>query len=299
MMARLFAASGLILADPLDPRVKDIASPVLTEVAAQSERIRRAVIERSRAISAAGYHEQVKVDQNFTGLFAFRGKSRQSVKPDQLASIDGMLSPNVLVRPAVQDTIFPTAAFVAGPSEIAYLAQAAVVYQNLGKELPPVFPRISATLLEPRIAKWLNKYHLQFTDVFDGKEFMKRRAVENTQSTEVFEGAKQDLAQLLESLRPSLNAVDPTLLGALDNAKAKMIYQLEGLETKYINAEARRNELLEKHLEAISNSLFPEKKLQERQLNVTSFLARYGTTLLRRLEHSLPLDPTQHHVCEI
>ncbi len=257
------------------------------------------MLERSRAISAAGYHEQVKVDQNFTGLFALRGNSRQSLRPDQLASFDSTLSPNVLVRPAIQDTIFPTAAFVAGPSEIAYLAQAAPVYQELGMELPPVFPRISATLLETRVAKSLRKYELQITDVFEGKDFMKRRAVRNVQGTDLFGRARNQLEGLLESLRPALDAVDPTLRGALDNAKQKMIYQIEGLETRFINAEARRNELLEKHLDTVANSLFPEKKLQERQLNIVSFIARYGLGFMKRLEEALALDSTAHQVVEI
>jgi uncharacterized protein YllA (UPF0747 family) len=299
MLSRLFAAAELIVADPLDPRMKQIAAPVLKRVAEQNETIRRRVIERSRAVADAGYHEQVKVDTSFTGLFAFQGNSRRGLKPDQLPAAAALLSPNVLVRPAVQDTIFPTAAFVAGPSEIAYLAQAAAVYESLGSELPPVFPRISATVVEGRVAKFMKKYDLQFVDVLHGKDFIKRRAVENVQGTEAFARAREELVRLLESLRPSLAAVDPTLLGALDNAKQKMVYQVEGLETRFINAEARRNDLMEKHLETITNSLFPEKKLQERQLNITSFAGRYGSAFLRQLENALSLNSSEHQIVEL
>jgi bacillithiol synthase len=299
MMTRLFAAAQLIVADPLDPRMKEIAAPVLARVAGQNESIRRAVLERSRAVADAGYHEQVRVDASFTGLFTLQGNSRRSLKPEQLSAAAGMLSPNVLVRPAVQDTIFPTAAFIAGPSEIAYLAQSAAVYESLGSELPPVFPRISATVVESRVAKSMKKYDLQFADVFQGKDFIKRRAVENVQGTETFARAREELVRLLESLRPALAAVDPTLLGALDNAKQKMVYQVEGLETRFINAEAKRNDLMEKHLEAIANSLFPEKKLQERQLNVTSFVGRYGSAFLKHLENAVSLNPSEHQIVEL
>ena len=103
----------------------------------------------------------------------------------------------------------------------------------------------------------------------------------------------------LESLRPVLNALDPTLAGALDTSRQKVLHQVEALRTRFINAEARRNETLERHLETIVNSIFPEKKLQERVTNVTSFLARYGLDFVGRLEESLSLDSREHQVVEI
>ena len=103
----------------------------------------------------------------------------------------------------------------------------------------------------------------------------------------------------LESLRPALNAVDATLAGALDTSRQKILHQVEALKTKFVNAETRRNETLERHLEAIANSIFPEKKLQERVINVNSFLVRYGFGFVRRLEEVLSLDSREHQVIEI
>ena len=299
MMIRLFDASGLIVADPLHPDLKSIAEPVLQQVAALNSQVRDAVLIRSRSIAEAGYHPQVKVDSNFTGLFGYRGRSRQALKPDEIGRTDAVLSPNVLVRPVVQDSIFPTIAFIAGPAEITYLAQAAAVYEALGKDVTPIYPRISATLLEPRVSRSLRKYELQFPDVFHGKDFMKRKAVESVQGVDAFAQVKTGVVEQLESLRATLNGVDPTLGGALDTAKQKVMYQVETLETRFINAEARRNEVMEKQLDLISHSLFPEKKLQERYLNVTSFVARYGVGFLKRLEDALDLDSTQHQLIEI
>src|SRR5262249_35797616 len=91
MMTHLFWSSGLILADPLDPGMRTIAEPILRQVIAKNSEIRETVMARTRAISEAGYHEQVKVDSNFTGLFAFRGKSRQPVKPDEIAAMTAPL----------------------------------------------------------------------------------------------------------------------------------------------------------------------------------------------------------------
>jgi len=298
-MGRLFASSELIFADPFDPALRSIAEPVLEQVVARNSEIRDAVVARSRALSEAGYHEQVKVDSNFTGLFALKGESRQTLKPDELGSTVKSLNANVLVRPVVQDSIFPTAVFVAGPAKISYLAQAAVVYDSIGKEIPPVYPRISASVLEPRVEKLLRKYGLQFLDVVEGKDRMKRKAIESVQGVDLFQTVKAGVAEHLESLRATLTGVDPTLGGALDTAKQKMIYQAETLETKFINAVARRNEVMEKQFDLISHSLFPEKKLQERYLNVTSFIARYGLGFVNSLEQKLAVDSTGHQLIEI
>jgi uncharacterized protein YllA (UPF0747 family) len=298
MMAQLHPESELTFVDPLDPALKSLAQPVIDLAIRRNAEMRAAVLARSRAVSAAGYHEQVRVDEGFTGLFAYRGRSRQVLRPAEVRP--GIAwSPNVLLRPVVQDTIFPTAVYVAGPAEVAYFAQAAAVYETLDVPMPPVFPRISATLLEPRIARAAEKYRIAFSDVFRGREYLKRRAVDALENGKSFDQIRARIEEELESLRPVLGAVDPTLLGALDTSRQKMMHQIEALHGKFSSAAARRDELLERHLDAILNSLFPGKKLQERVINIASFLDRYGFGIVRELGSRLSLDTREHQVLEI
>jgi uncharacterized protein YllA (UPF0747 family) len=297
-LSGLFEGRGLLFANPLEPELRKLAQPTLVQAVRQNAEIRAAVLARSRLLSDSGYHEQVRVDEQFTGLFAYRGKSRQALRPDELRE-DIALSANVLLRPAMQDAIFPTAAYIGGPAEVAYFAQASAVYEALRRPAPPVFPRISATILEPRIDRMLKKYGLEFQDVLRGRDFIRRKAVASLHSVEVFDAVRDRLLAELESLRPALTGVDPTLGGALDNSRQKVVHQVETLRSKFVNAEARRHELLERHMEALTNSLFPEKKLQERVINITSFLVRYGLSLIARLELELDLDSTQHQIVEI
>jgi uncharacterized protein YllA (UPF0747 family) len=298
MMAKLFEGTALVLADPLHPELKNLASPTLTEAVRCNPQLRAAVLSRSRALSQAGYHEQVKVDTNFTGLFAYRGKSRQSLKPDELTT-DAMLSPNALLRPAVQDSILPTAAFVAGPAEVAYFAQAVAVYDVLRRPVPPVVPRISASVVEARVDRALRRYDMDFSDALRGRDYLKRRAVTSLHGAEIFDTARDRIVGELESLREAVRAVDPTLEGAIDTSRQKIVHQVEAIRTKFINAETRRNETLERHLEVIVNSLFPEKKLQERVINVTSFVVRYGLSFIERLQAEVSVDSREHQVIEI
>jgi bacillithiol synthase len=298
MMAKLFAETDLVLVNPLHSELKSLAQPTIDLAFKRNAEMRSALIERSRAIAAAGYHEQVKVDENFTGFFAYRDRSRQVLRPSEIQA--GLSwSPNVLLRPLFQDTLFPTVTYVAGPAEIAYLAQAAAAYKILEIPMPPIFPRISASILEPRVARAAEKYDISFPDVFRGRDFLRNKAVATTQDGDFFARLREKIEEELESLRPLLASVDPTLLGALDNSRQKVLHQVETLRGKYVNAAARRDETIERHLQAIINSLFPDKKLQERMINVTSFLARYGFGILHQLTERVSLDSREHQVIEI
>ena len=66
-----------------------------------------------------------------------------------------------------------------------------------------------------------------------------------------------------------------------------------------MNAKVRRDEVLERHLRTVSSSLFPNNKLQERAVNVTSLLVRYGPSLVRLLDERLETEPGVHQVVEL
>ena len=103
----------------------------------------------------------------------------------------------------------------------------------------------------------------------------------------------------MESLRGTLTGVDQTLGGALDKALDKVRHQVDALGSRYVRAASRRDAVLERQLENVGNRLYPEKKLQERIVNVTSFLVRYGAKLIPMIDEKLELDGSIHQVIEL
>jgi uncharacterized protein YllA (UPF0747 family) len=292
-MARLFAPFDLTFVDPLDPELTNLAEPVLEEAARRNESLRAAVLERGRELTAAGYHEQVRVTGTSTGLFAYEGKVRRVLKPDDIRP--GLaLSPNALLRPVVQDALFPTAAYVGGPAEIAYFAQASAIYRALHIPMPPAVPRMSATLVDPRISRALEACGLNPADSWQGRAFIEKKAGAGLSAAPEFDRVRDAVGRAMESLRPHLVPVDATLSGALDTSVHKMLHQVEALRSKYVGAEARRGELFDRRLDSVLHALYPEKKLQERCIGIVSFLARYGTELVSRLEARMSLDDAGH-----
>src|SRR4029450_7949412 len=93
----------------------------------------------------------------------------QRYAPDQLAeearTRPDRFSPSVLLRPIVQDTLFPTICYVAGPSELAYLGQLRRVYEEFGVPMPLFFPRSTATLLDSGATRFIAKYGVAIQDL--------------------------------------------------------------------------------------------------------------------------------------
>lgn len=305
LMTRLLTGRGIILIDPLDARLHRLAAPVYRRAAEESEGLTRDLIARGKLLDRQGYHAQVKVTQQSTLLFVKVDGRRMPIRrrgdefmagPEKLTS--GALlekverspeefSPNVLLRSIVQDTLLPTAAYVGGPAEIAYMAQAEVVYRRLLGRMPAILPRASFTLEEPQVARLLTKYGLEPRAVFRGRQALRARMEQQFLSkglTAKFSKEERTLLKLLRGLGQPLGKLDKTLVGALRTAERKMLFQFLKLRGKAGRAANVRTGLLDKHERLLVEALYPNRGLQERTLSLLPFLAMHGAGLLETLE---------------
>jgi hypothetical protein len=72
------------------------------------------------------------------------------------------VTPAAGLRPVLQDAVLPSAVFVAGPGELRYLAQLRGVYEQHGVPMPLVWPRASATVLQPPVRRILERHGLDW-----------------------------------------------------------------------------------------------------------------------------------------
>jgi bacillithiol biosynthesis cysteine-adding enzyme BshC len=209
------------------------------------------------------------------------------------------VSPNVLLRPIVQDFLLPTLAYVAGPSEVAYHAQISPLYHALGMGMPPVVPRAGFTVIERKMQKLLTKYGLELCDLFQGSRALLRQIVEGTVNQEVgnrFDRLESAIDSRLGEMEEPLKSVDPTLVGALGTARKKIQYQLENLRSKFVSAESRRREILTRQVDSLLVTLYPSGGFQERQINILYFLSRYGPEFLEQLYDAIDLSDPDHRL---
>lgn len=319
LFTQWFAEWGVILLDASDPELHQIAEPIYGAALERAEEIEEALQSRGRELEAAGYHQQVKVTPESSLLFTLHQGSRTPIHRrgsdfvidqktvsssqlvNRLASSPQDFSGNVLLRPVVQDYLLPTLAYTGGSAEIAYFAQAAVVYQALLGRITPIVPRFSATLIEPKPKSLLERYGLAFTDLF-GPEPLRERLAAHALSKDLqaaFERAQVSTKQSVAAIRESLERLDKTLVDAANNAEAKMLHQLESLQGRAARAELLQSEILDRKAAYLSNALYPNKVLQEREIAGVYFLARHGADLLRGVYDSIHPDCVDHQLISL
>jgi bacillithiol synthase len=318
LMARLFAGRGLILIEPLDSRLHRLASSVYRRAIENNDSIQADLLERSKELESAGYHAQVRTSREGSLMFVeVEGKrepvrsrggkftaGRRTFSRDELLQMaqesPELFSANVLLRPVVQDTLLPTAAYIAGPAEIAYYAQAERVYGALLGRMPAILPRSSITLVEPALARILKKYRMDAREVLLGRQNLRAKLALHALPGGLmkrFERDEKALWRLLQGYRKPLGQLDKTLVGAIDTAERKMLYQFTKLRAKAGRAENGRAGILDRHEGLLLDALCPHRALQERTLNFLPFLSQYGSNLLDQIsEHSGPTCP-DHKIC--
>lgn len=317
-MLRLFSEYGVIMLDPLDAALHRLSSPAFRAAIESAPALTDALLQRNQRLAESGYHAQVHVADDFSLLFVYVNGERRALRmrggrfataqgdsystAELLAQLDRApetISANVLLRPIMQDTLLPTVAYVGGPSEIAYFAQAGAVYERILGRMPVAFPRASLTMLDPPSSRLFGKYGISLPDLFAGKQSLRDKMASRFLPpglTELFKETAANLEADLQRIQQSLSTLDPTLVDAAETSVRKMHHQLTTLEHKAAAAVQKRSEQIERDATRLENALYPKKAPQERVYSGINFLARPGTAFMHELYERIPLHSAQHQV---
>jgi bacillithiol biosynthesis cysteine-adding enzyme BshC len=316
---------GLVVYDSSDPAAKPLVADLFARELAAGGRTAALAKAAGDALAAKGHQPQVVPQPDSVALFhldlqplgagarrPIRRQGEQFVVGDSTYAVDALaqqartspnlFSPNVLLRPLVQDTLFPTVSYVAGPSELAYLGQLREVYASFGIPMPLIYPRATATLIDSATARFLARYDVPMEAFQPQDESALNRLLES----QIPQSVEQAITQAEETLRRSMEqvievmpAVDPTLAGAARTTLARMEQDLRGLRNKMIQAAKKRDETLRRQFTRAQAQVFPLGHPQERTLGFVYFLNRYGPAVIDRLLTDLPTELGHHWILTV
>lgn len=310
---------GIVFCNPADKEIKKILIPVFEkELNTYPETCER-VIETS-AVMEMKYEPQVKpqpinvfyvhnnhrhlIEPRPDNVFALKNSRQKFEKAqliEQLYATPENFSGNVILRPICQDYLLPTIAYIGGPSEIAYFGQFKNVYEFYGVNMPVIYPRVSVTLLENRVSKFLNSSGLTVEELIDEKKVTSKfmNKINELKVDDIFSNLKDELNALYYSFGIDLEKIDKNLLYTFKNKNEKYIESLEFLRQKFVESQVKQNETAINKLKSAIQSVYPDEVLQERYINIVYFLNKYGMGVIQKLIDSMDINNFNHQVIEI
>ena len=318
-LEQVLGPHGLVVYDSSDPATKPLARDVFVRELKEPGNAARLAGRAGEALVAKGYHAQATLAEGTVSVFhlnaqraPIRIEGTQAHVGETTMPLAKLLeeaethpehfSPNVLLRPLVQDTVFPTICYVAGPNELAYLGQLKAVYAHFGIPMPLMYQRATATLADSATLRFLTKYDLPLTALRAQDESALNQLLED-QLPPTVEQSLTAVSSLIDERMAAVAAavpqIDPTLEGAVKSTLGKLQHEVHTLHTKVIQAAKRRDDTLRRQFQRAQALTFPLGHPQEREVGFVWFLNRYGPALVDRLLDELPLAMGHHHVLTI
>ncbi len=321
-LLRYLGRYGLVIVNPADARLRVMARDVFEREIMTFEDSRRLVSEANTQLTDAGYHIQVKRSERFLNLFLYTGcrsrigyddgkyfinrKDQRYTRDELLELLDSaptMFSPNVLLRPIVQSRLFPAVAFIGGPAEIAYTCQTGALFDHFGVIKPVVCPRLSATIIETRWRKFIEKHslELQRMQLYEDREAMLTSILEKSFPKEVEEALGNHHETILSELAQvqALVESDDNLTRTFERTRKKIDHELKAFREKVFKSHRKANEDFTRQFRRCAAILFPEQSMQDRHYSFIYFANKYGPEIVERIYNSLDIDNWDHQIIGI
>ena len=183
-VSELFGEFGLLVLDPSDVRLKKQASDVIrhdlmgTEL---YESFQHQIGEmKQQGVAAAAHVRECNVfwmDHTRRSRIVKTNEGFETSDGDLTWSKDEMklilsedtiknISPNVLLRPLIQQAMLPCVAYVAGPTEYMYWLETTKAFKIVGKVAPALIHRKGGVVVSESQLKKLSKLGIETNDAF-------------------------------------------------------------------------------------------------------------------------------------
>ncbi|WP_018932777.1 bacillithiol biosynthesis cysteine-adding enzyme BshC [Gracilibacillus lacisalsi] len=316
----IFADTGLILIDSGDSEVRQLESAYYYEMIEKQPEISRSVYRSLQSMRTKGYHVSVDANEQDGHLFVEQegerillqkdgqnwiGKNNECLYSNQelleiAKETPERLSNNVVTRPLMQEKLFPTLAFFAGPSEAAYWSILKDAFHSVSLKMPPVLPRVSLTLVDEKLAKVLSKYNIDPSVAIDnGVQTQKINwlsAQANSPVEEMTIQLKEAIKMGHQPLKEVTNDLTDDVSQYADKNLQLLLQQVDKLSMRIHKEFSQKYHRQLKEFDYIQMHLKPDNGLQERIWNITYFLNLYGFEWVKQINNYSFDWKKQHYI---
>ncbi|UCD63565.1 MAG: bacillithiol biosynthesis cysteine-adding enzyme BshC [Candidatus Zixiibacteriota bacterium] len=315
-MAALTADLGLVFFSPGDPDAKRLAAPLFKDIVSRGHDLQQMLSETNLKIRDSGYHIQVEKAEDATHLFYnldgrspvhrqgdgyVAGEARLS-RDDLMARIDEhpeRFSPDVMTRPVMQSYLFPVVSQKGGAAEIAYLAQVHRIFDLFGLVTPYYRSRPTMTVIEKRFERLMTEHAITFEQLTGDIEQVINRVLTESFPDDIedrFGEFRAELTDHFARLTTRALEFDPSLSDLAEKTKGKIDFVVKALENKVFSSHKKKSSETRERIYRLHAALYPNRNFQERSLNISYFLSKYGPGFIPYLFEAMDCREKAHQL---
>jgi DNA repair exonuclease SbcCD ATPase subunit len=111
-----------------------------------------------------------------------------------------------------------------------------------------------------------------------------------------FDKLRKDLFGQISNLKNKLEAEDPTIADLLEGASRKIQYQIDKVSRRFVLNHHGHETHRVRHLSHLGDHLLPRNRLQERVVNLNSFLVKEGHRLVDEILERIDPENLSHQI---
>jgi bacillithiol biosynthesis cysteine-adding enzyme BshC len=311
IVMELFKDYGLLIVDSGDRNFRLLQTEQFSQQIEQHREITNYLLEQQSIIGKKGYPITIDSNEKAANLFYYNPKSNERIllefdsESNSFVGKSGVvsfakeeliemayhdpakLSNNVVTRPLMQEWLFPTLAFIAGPGEISYWAELKLVFEHFKIKMPPIVPRLNITLVERAVESDIHELNLDLTQVLSRGSVEDRdqylESIKDKEISELFTNLKSQLLKQYELIEMKTNQLDSSLLPLVKKNETYLLKQIGFMETKLEESVKSKFNVILSKFNRIDLSLRPDGFPQERVWNIFYYLNQYGPSFIKEL----------------
>ncbi len=273
----LVGPDPLLVLDPLGEALRAPTVELFLEAARQAGPLRAALRATESALADSGRPVPAPVPEGFS-FFAIDRDGRRRIDDVEAAAArvragEAWPSADVITRPVLKSYLFPMAMSVLGAAEIAYHAQSLPLFRLFGVEPPVLVPRTHVVARGPVERRLAGQLGVSDEDLLAAPPAPGDRPVPEADAVA---RSGDSSAEGLAALSGPLEALDPSLAGALETARKKIAYQYEQLAERARKAAERKEDVTSNRRRRLAQALLPGGIPADRVYPPLSWMLAWG-----------------------